>query len=348
MDKISVRIEDKKHALLLEADCKKKTELELTTIDPKQQKALIEIFLVRDKMPRLLHQFHINNIKTGAKGIPLFNLQADFDGKNTLDLTLLLNGQKIQQKKILLNKETRQYWVFIPITAIIAAIIALLFFIGSYFLTNQGNPSKKSPSEIHQQEKKPKDRILKNKEKQKEIKASISSDKKDINLKKDNEEEAKILKNQEEMQKNAEEEKQRAEEQQKQLIQQKQEEKAALEKAIKLEKLLSALPLRIYFQPESALLLPQEKVKLQKLVPLLNNNPQAEIKLEGHCAIAGIKEIRMELSRQRAENVLNYLSMQGWKGTDKVKISAYGSSQPVSYAENQQHLNRRVIIQYQN
>lgn len=83
--------------------------------------------------------------------------------------------------------------------------------------------------------------------------------------------------------------------------------------------------------------------ELDKLVQLMEDNPEIEIELSGHTDNQGDEEKNMQLSEQRAEAVKNYLISKGIKA-DRIKSRGYGSTKPLASnnSEETRQQNRRV------
>ncbi len=99
----------------------------------------------------------------------------------------------------------------------------------------------------------------------------------------------------------------------------------------------------IYFKRASAELLPESYVELDRLVKILNDNPNMKIEIRGHTDNRGDPDELMKLSRQRAVAVRNYLIQQGIDST-RLTVKAFGGSKPVTNSNSEQARakNRRV------
>lgn len=101
----------------------------------------------------------------------------------------------------------------------------------------------------------------------------------------------------------------------------------------------------LLFDVNKATLRPESKLELAKLAGILNKYPDTNVLVEGHTDATGTEEYNLELSRQRAQSVENYLASQGVDAT-RFTIMGYGESQPVATNETPEgrQLNRRVDI----
>lgn len=102
-------------------------------------------------------------------------------------------------------------------------------------------------------------------------------------------------------------------------------------------------PLRrtVYFEPDNALLTEEARSVLASLVVDLEEYSDLRIRVRGHCAVRGTEEGRQELSEQRAENTADYLRTRGLRVENSRGL---GAEEPITLAEDDQYLNRRVEI----
>lgn len=101
----------------------------------------------------------------------------------------------------------------------------------------------------------------------------------------------------------------------------------------------------ILFDVDKAELKPEAKANLDKLAVILNKYPDTNILIEGHTDSTGTYEHNLDLSKQRAQSVSNYLA--GIK-VDPARFTTmgYGPAQPVASnktADGRQQ-NRRVEL----
>ncbi|PKN10171.1 MAG: outer membrane beta-barrel domain-containing protein, partial [Deltaproteobacteria bacterium HGW-Deltaproteobacteria-5] len=87
--------------------------------------------------------------------------------------------------------------------------------------------------------------------------------------------------------------------------------------------------------------------KVQIILEYLVKNPGARLTITGHTDNVGSETYNMELSRERAEGVKNYLVDKFSIDEERLIVKGVGSSEPV--ADNStlegQLKNRRVMIQ---
>jgi outer membrane protein OmpA-like peptidoglycan-associated protein len=102
----------------------------------------------------------------------------------------------------------------------------------------------------------------------------------------------------------------------------------------------------IQFQADTAIMLPGEKMKLDKIAEILLRYQDRDILVGGHTALAGSDAGRMSLSRERAGVVADYLIEKKVRTADRVVVRGYGSEKPVADNRTEEGMrrNRRVEI----
>ena len=102
----------------------------------------------------------------------------------------------------------------------------------------------------------------------------------------------------------------------------------------------------IAFFPDSAVMLPGEQEKLDKIAEILRRYPDRDIVVSGHTALAGTRENRLKLSIDRAKAVTDYLLSKKVRGADRVVIRGYGADMPIADNNTEEGMrrNRRVEI----
>lgn len=83
----------------------------------------------------------------------------------------------------------------------------------------------------------------------------------------------------------------------------------------------------IFYDFDKATLKPESTVALDKLVELLNENPNITIELSAHCDYRGSDSYNLNLSQRRAESVCNYLKEHGI-ASDRLTPRGYGKQKP--------------------
>lgn len=83
----------------------------------------------------------------------------------------------------------------------------------------------------------------------------------------------------------------------------------------------------IFYEFDKADLTPESTEALDKLVEMMNQNPNITIELSAHCDYRGNDAYNERLSQRRAESVVNYMIAHGIK-QDRMTPMGYGESQP--------------------
>ena len=102
----------------------------------------------------------------------------------------------------------------------------------------------------------------------------------------------------------------------------------------------------IQFHPDTAIMLPGEQEKLDKIVEVLRHYHERDILVGGHTALAGTAEGRRKLSADRASVVADYIIRRGARTADRVVVRGYGAERPLANnnTEEGMRINRRVEI----
>lgn len=84
----------------------------------------------------------------------------------------------------------------------------------------------------------------------------------------------------------------------------------------------------IFFEFGQATLTPESSTALDKLVKILNDNPNITIEIGAHTDRVGSAEGNLQLSGKRAQSVVDYLVKKGIEA-ERLTAKGYGKSQPV-------------------
>ena len=101
----------------------------------------------------------------------------------------------------------------------------------------------------------------------------------------------------------------------------------------------------VYFNKNSAALLPEAKEILTRKAAWLHTHPDIRIVIQGHSDEKGSAEFNLALADHRAGNVKSYLLGQGI-ATERLAVVSYGSESPatISTGEVESAKNRRVHL----
>lgn len=89
----------------------------------------------------------------------------------------------------------------------------------------------------------------------------------------------------------------------------------------------------IYFGYDSANIRPESARELDKLVEVLNDNPEIKIEMSSHTDSIGSIEFNINLSQRRAAATVNYLIKQGI-APERLVAKGYGESKPIARNTN--------------
>ena len=102
----------------------------------------------------------------------------------------------------------------------------------------------------------------------------------------------------------------------------------------------------IFFDTGSAVLKPESKVELNKLIQVAQDNPSLHLAIEGHTDDVGTEESNLLLSQQRAQSVVNYLSEK--IDGSRLIAKGLGEAEPImpNNSEENRALNRRIEVRF--
>jgi len=101
----------------------------------------------------------------------------------------------------------------------------------------------------------------------------------------------------------------------------------------------------VYFDRGTANLLENSYGELDRVIEMLQENPNVKIELSGHTDNQGSSKLNLKLSQERVDKVEQYLTEHGIEGK-RIKGKGYGGTRPVASnaSEESRKLNRRVEI----
>lgn len=99
----------------------------------------------------------------------------------------------------------------------------------------------------------------------------------------------------------------------------------------------------VLFDTDKFVIKKESNIELDKVVALLNRNPEIRIQISGHTDSKGSESHNLTLSESRAKAVVEYLQSKGIDAS-RLKYKGYGSAKPISTNETEQgrRLNRRT------
>jgi OmpA-OmpF porin, OOP family len=119
-----------------------------------------------------------------------------------------------------------------------------------------------------------------------------------------------------------------------------------IKKDLYLSPIVHGEPIRlnnIFFEFAKSVLKEESFAELDRLVGVLNKNPELKIEIAGHTDDVGIDASNQTLSQDRAQSVVNYLQSKGIN-TNRVSAKGYGESKPdvQNNSDENRAFNRRV------
>ena len=101
----------------------------------------------------------------------------------------------------------------------------------------------------------------------------------------------------------------------------------------------------ILFDEDSYFINPSSYPAIDKIVGMLQNNPNTKITIEGHTDASGTNASNQTLSENRAKAVMNYIAIKGID-INRLNTFGYGEERPMDngHTEEAYALNRRVEI----
>lgn len=111
----------------------------------------------------------------------------------------------------------------------------------------------------------------------------------------------------------------------------------------KIEQLMTLLLKDIYFELNSAEIMESSYDAINRVVELMNDNPNLRIELSAHTDDQGSTAYNNRLSQKRGESVKNYIVLKGI-APERIQAIGYGKTRPLVPNDSEEHraMNRRV------
>jgi outer membrane protein OmpA-like peptidoglycan-associated protein len=108
----------------------------------------------------------------------------------------------------------------------------------------------------------------------------------------------------------------------------------------------------VLFDYDKAVLKPEAEVALKKVAVVLSQFPESKVTVEGYTDSKGTKSLNMQLSRDRAQSVKDWLVKNGGVAVASISTKGFGEQYPIAQNKNGdgtdnplgRALNRRVSI----
>ncbi len=106
----------------------------------------------------------------------------------------------------------------------------------------------------------------------------------------------------------------------------------------------------VYFETNSANLLPESEATLREVGEVLEKFVDLQVEVQGHTDTRGSARYNLKLSQMRAESVRNYLLLHFKLRDGNLTAKGYGENQPETREKNaeQRLRNRRVVLKALN
>jgi OmpA-OmpF porin, OOP family len=95
----------------------------------------------------------------------------------------------------------------------------------------------------------------------------------------------------------------------------------------------------VHFDFDQSELKPEAKEILKRNIQVLNENPQAQIRIAGYTSAAGTEQYNQKLSERRANSVRQYLVSEGLIESNRLSTIGYGEKHPAAYEPSPSELN---------
>ncbi len=312
--KIYVQIENKSLIPFFDLDKDSFRELNLTTIQDYQRTAIVTLY-TRDSagLDVQIKQYSIKPIPKAKAGVPKIGLTTRKHGYRKIGIELSLNGKQVIADRIRLPGAGRPLWILLLIL-LLALLLALLLGLGGYLLFAHSRADAPSSPAVRTQV--PRASTVRSEPPSPAPSGPPAGQ---------------AAPSEPGVSPAAEGAPEPADSAEKQ-----EESPSPAVPAQPLEEVL-------YFTPDSAVLTAETRSELDRLVSELRRYPAARIEINGHCAPHGTEQGRQELSELRAQGVADYLRQRGID-LETAEVRGLGAREPVSMADDKQHLNRRVEI----
>jgi outer membrane protein OmpA-like peptidoglycan-associated protein len=111
----------------------------------------------------------------------------------------------------------------------------------------------------------------------------------------------------------------------------------------------------IYYEPSSASLNKAALKELDKLIPILRDNPHVSVEIGSHTDSRGDDQLNLALSQQRAQTVVDYLVSKGDLDPARIIAKGHGKAQIINHCkdgvectEAEHKINRRTTLTVTN
>ena len=320
---LALQVEHSRYVAIFPLDRSHEKELSLTTLVDNQKQADIRIYLVEGGKKHPVQSFTLKNLPGRKAGVPRIVLKSSFNGRYEVRFRLTLDGRLHESVTLSLRQYLKKgffrplLWISLLLLIMAAAFILL----GPRICTSPQEKSAKQEYDSDSTESRTPLKTFEAEEAKKPAAARDLPPPPQTTPAEETAREPAAVKNKPEAAVPAEP-----------------------EPVTAPEKAVFSMEAQVFFGPDNAALTDAARDTLRDIAARLKAHPDAELGVYGHCALYGTERGRIELSGQRAEQVVEFLRDQEWEPEKDPVIRALGGDQPVTRDSEMQHLNRRVEL----
>jgi outer membrane protein OmpA-like peptidoglycan-associated protein len=128
---LGVEVDNARHVPLLSLASRMNGRLPLTTIAPRQRRAIVKISVLKNGRPTVVDQIQVTGIALGMHEHPQIDLEGSHDGRGRVALTLYLNGKRYTAKTVdvsrFLPRRSSPAWLVAVAALLLAAVGGLAY-----------------------------------------------------------------------------------------------------------------------------------------------------------------------------------------------------------------------------
>jgi outer membrane protein OmpA-like peptidoglycan-associated protein len=98
----------------------------------------------------------------------------------------------------------------------------------------------------------------------------------------------------------------------------------------------------VHFDFDKSTLTEEARGILDRSIRILNENPNANIRIAGYASASGTNEYNQKLSERRAKAVLDYLIKEGGVAPGRLTTIGYGEDRPATYEPSPADINSKA------
>lgn len=107
------------------------------------------------------------------------------------------------------------------------------------------------------------------------------------------------------------------------------------------------MTINIYYEFDKSDIKRESELELDKFVEFMNINPTVSIEISAHTDERGSESYNLNLSKERARKVMNYLISEGKLGKNRIISNGYGENRPIiknAQSDEEHQKNRRTEV----